>query len=271
MSNAPADPRQSPASRLYLAVALASLLLLVAGLFESGLDAYALLPLILGALSVVLYWTMGPPLVLLSVAFVLIAQARPSWEHFLAILALRPLPRRRPFHISPEELEGSFLGDLMICVAVLGYVVAQYRLLALTRHILPLDTRRPGAGTKPLPPRLRAPGTVGPREVLVMALSLPLWAALGYLAGSALEDQKVGWLGMPERSWRIVVLLLIVAVGLIVTGVTVGYWGWNASSAEAARLYLQDQLWVQTRREQARINHWVHAARLRAQRRRERT
>jgi hypothetical protein len=246
-----------------MVVCLAALLVLFLALIEQGMELWSLLPLILGGLSVALYWTTGPPLVVISLGFLTLAHRQVDWRRLGSIFTLRDPSRRFAWY----DDEGLVLMDLVACAALLVYVVAQYRLLALVRHVLPVDFRRAGGPEPSQPMRRRSVSQVERREIAVMAAALPVWVGLAYAAWSLLQAQDRGWLGLRGDVWRIVLLVWVTGVGMIGTAVVVGYLGWRRASEEEARLYLQDQLWRQTRREQARLNHWVHAARLRRRRR----
>jgi hypothetical protein len=265
----PPDLRRNPAVRRYTVVCLAALVVLFLTMLDQGMDVWSLLPLLLGSLAVLLSWTSGPPLVLIAVAMLTYERwgNQLDGRRLVMLLTLRNPGRRTDWNFDDDFP----VSDLILCVALLTYVVAQYRLLSLVRHVLPRDPRPPTAADGPAPPPSRRPADqVAPRELATMALSLPIWAALAYALWALLRGQYDGPLGLRGDVWRIVLLVWIAAAVLIGAAVVFGYLGWVRGSEEQARLYLQDQVWRETRREQARINHWMTAARLRRQRRDER-
>jgi hypothetical protein len=71
-----------------------------------------------------------------------------------------------------------------------------------------------------------------------------------------------------DSIWQLMVLLWLVSIVLIVAAGVLAYLGTRRLSPEEAALYLQDQVWRQTRREQARLNRWLTWAEKRQARRR---
>jgi hypothetical protein len=156
-----------------------------------------------------------------------------------------------------------------VCLAVLAYAAAQYRLLGLTRHVLPPDTRRrtlPGQGKAVAAegPR-RSPGSVGPWELPGLLLALPLWAAVASAVWVRLELEEP-LQEFPVVVWRAILLAWVFGLGLAVTATGLGYLGMAQATRAEARVYLQDQMWRETRKDQARLNRWLVWARLRRQR-----
>jgi hypothetical protein len=259
------EVRRSPAVRRYTILALIALLVLFLGLMELGLGIWGLLPLLAGSLAVALHWTTGPPLVLVTTAFLV------NWSQHVFVPWRRRLGHLFSLHDPGFLTEtGPPFVDLLLCIALLGYVVAQYRLLALVHSILPRDARRRSGDDRPTPQR-RSPDQVSDRELERFALLLPLWTALAYGVWAMYPSQASGPLGLNGEVWRIFLIVWTIGVGTLATAVVVGYLGWTNATAAEAQLYLQDQLWRQTRREQSRLNHWITWARLRRQRREERS
>ena len=71
-----------------------------------------------------------------------------------------------------------------------------------------------------------------------------------------------------DAVWHLLLLLWLFAVVLIVLTSLTGYLGALRMTPAESALYLQDQLWRQTRREQARLNRWLAWAEKRAARHR---
>lgn len=153
--------------------------------------------------------------------------------------------------------------------AVLTFLVANYRLLALTSNILPVDHRLKQETEEPLPyyrrPVLkcqRDPQHVNSGELGLLLLSIPLWALVAQLLwmGIALP-WNIAQLSLPVGRllvvlWVVVLLALPVLAGL-------HYWRLRLLSREEAAMMLQDILWQETRREQRRTNRFLAAERLR--------
>ena len=244
------DLGSHPAVRGYSLVCLVALLALTLFVVDRGLGWWGLMPVLLGAAALLFRWSVGPPLVLVTLAVLLSAQAR-----FRLPLWARP--------------RASLLGDLGVCLAVLAYAAGQYRLLALTRHVLPPDTRRrtlPGQGKAVAAegPR-RSPGSVGPWELPGLLLTLPVWAVAAAAVWVRLEFEEP-MEGLPEVVWRALLLAWVFGSGLAVTATGFVYLGLAQAPRAEARVYLQDQAWRETRKDQARLNRWLVWARLRRQR-----
>jgi hypothetical protein len=247
------DPRSHPAVRNYTLLCLAALLVLTLGLAQLDVGGLALLPLLAGSVAVAACWSIGPPLVLLCLAGVLFVQLRARGRGLLGG--------------APD----SFAADLAISVATLVYVVGQYRLQSLVRFVFPPDYRRrrprkPAAGLRlPPPEQPRSPDLVGQAELLQLALAGLVFGALASAAWGAVVRQRPA-LGFDTREWQALVLVWSGGTLLAVAGAVAGYLRLRRSTPEEGLVYLQDQMWRQTRREQSRLNRWLAWARLRRQR-----
>jgi hypothetical protein len=243
------DLTSHPAVRGYSLVCLLALLALTVLVTDRGLGWWGLMPVLLGAAALLFRWSVGPPLVLVTLAVLLSAQARfgvPPWA----------LPRP------------TLAADLGVCLAVLAYAAGQYRLLALTRHALPPDTRRrtlPGQGKAAAEGPRRSPGSVGPWELPALLLTLPVWAVVAAAFWARLELEEP-FEDLPAVVWRALLLAWVFGLGLAVTATGLSYVGMAQATRAEARIYLQDRAWRETRKDQARLNRWLVWARLRRQR-----
>lgn len=246
--------RSSPAVRDHLLVAALALAVLALALFQEGYGAWALLPVVPGLLSLLLYSTAGPVFVLGLLSFVLLLGNR-----------LRGFP---PWHRPPP----SDLTDFLLALSCLVYVAAHWRLLSLARQALPGDPRRAqrparrrleGRWMLPAADVTRSPGRVPATELFTLIGQGVLFAAAGYLLSVRLrfEDAPPD-VQVPDAPWR----LLMVAWGLLlaVIGGHAVFTAarWYLAGPDECRMYLQDQLWDATRGEQRRIDAWVTKARL---------
>jgi hypothetical protein len=247
------DPRAHPAVRHYTLLCLGALLVLTLGLAQLDIGGLALLPLLAGSVAVAACWSVGPPLVLICLAGVLFVQLRTRGRGLLTGL--------------PE----SFTADLAVSVGTLVYVVAQFRLQALVRYVFPPDYRRkrprkPTPGLRlPPPEQPRSPDLVGQAELLQLVLAALVFTALASAAWG-LVVRKEPPLGFDFLEWQLLVVLWAGGTLFAVAGAVAGYLRWRRSTAAEDLVYLQDQLWRQTRREQGRLNRWLAWARLRRQR-----
>lgn len=248
--------RAHPVVRNYTLFCLAALFLVVVCLVERGLDWVCLVPAGIGCLTLLTNWSLGPPIVLLS----------------SAILLSMTSPPPRGFYFARPAFQMPTLMDLIFCLAVLAYLVANYRLLSLVRYIFTPDLRKLSRRPQPNPLRRRSPDLVQPWETALLGFSLPVWVALALMVWAWLMrgslDSERPW-GIPQPVWRVLQLLWVSLAMLAVTGVLTGYRRWTTATPEESLLFLQDQCWRQTRREQSILNRWLTWARLRAQRKKE--
>jgi len=183
---------QHPAVRNYLAVCVVALVVMWLALLERGLGWYSLLPVLVGSLTLVARWQLAPVLLLLILAGML---------HVLSLGPLGGFLLRRSWNV---------IADVLLCGAVLAYVVSNYRLQGLLHHILPPDARvaaalkerrrlrkktvasMSSAWSLPDPARQRrSPRLVTRREIIGLLISLPVWTALLSLALAGSERAAV--------------------------------------------------------------------------------
>jgi hypothetical protein len=245
--------RSHPAVRNYTLLCLASVFVLVVCLLDRGLGWWALLPALIGCIALLVRWGMGPPLMLLSLTGLILSSTRYRWAY-----------------VSWERRSIPTVMDLVLCAATLAYVVGQYRLLSLVRNVFPTDPRGKRAGTSPEAATRRSADLVSPWELGRVVLTLPLWTGLSVIAWRWLRDDSPS-LGIAPEVWRGLLIAWVILAVLGVVGIAGGYARQNAATPEESLLYLQDQLWRGTRREQGSLNRWLTWARLRAQRRREKS
>lgn len=249
--------RSHPAVRNYTLFCLAALFLLVVCLANRGLEWWCLVPALIGCLTLLANWSQGPPLVLLSLVG-LLGMYRPRW------------------YSSWSRFPTPTLMDLVLCISVLAYILGHYRLLSLMRSIFPPDPRRRRID----PSQRRSADLVKGWEMALLGLSLPVWTGLALMVwayGMADLATPPTWsrpFGLDEPHWSVLLdtarELRLVWAGLALlaaAGITVSYLRWTTATPEEQLLYLQDQCWRQTRREQGLLNRWLVWARLRAQRR----
>jgi hypothetical protein len=167
--------------------------------------------------------------------------------------------------------------DFLIAGAFLLYAAAYYRYLGLERHLFPLDVRkRPYAGLGSAErrrlieePQRRAPETVTLRELGTLGLAVPLWI------GGAAALWQLAMPYQPQRYdfglvlWSALKVLYLFGIPLLLFRAGIAYSNQCRAGRGESMMYLQEQLWRETRREQSRLNRWLTWARLRAQRRKE--
>ncbi len=288
----PLDETPAAGPRLYLLLCLTALMIAALPLLARGLGLWAFFPLGVGAGALFLRWRVGPFLVLLSVLALIVAERNQMTPLELLtnvlIMLSRPFVRlRRPLPSFTTQnwrlQEANAMLDLVFGSAMLAYLIGVFRYLGVTLNILPIDRRNrtpkepTTPGTPPPPEPRRSPHLIrGSETVIVLALACAL-SLLCVLLWEWLQERKARYdlitlselsqsqLGMrmevSDESWQLLLLLWGVGLGLIaVTGV-LAYLGQLRMTKDEAGLYLQDELWRQTRREQSRINRWLAWAR----------
>ncbi len=265
------EPEQSQIERTYAVICLLSLLMVVILMMLDGMGVWSVLPMLVGGVAFLLRWRTGPPLVL----FIFLWMAPTHYpgllpESFLVAVAGWSELGHGPFDRSTK------LEDVLICAALLTYTVSCYRSLALSHSVFPQEYQRfvglnaqkkqSALPALPLVPRPGEP--FDPRELPILfgamggclVLGFGIWALSWYLPPK---------LGRSQEEWRNIMFFWAFSLSLAVVLAYFRYQARRRALLEENLLYLQDQLWRQTRREQGTINRWLVWARQRWQRRKE--
>jgi hypothetical protein len=278
MTDADRSALACPAVRNYLFFSFAALLGMVVVLVLKGMDLWCVFPLVLGALSLLANWKAGPVFVLVSLTIMVTAQAHgfdpvtclQMSLHYLVHLAGAPPLTGMSFVRATPILDG------LLAACVLAYLVGHYRLQALVYYIVPPEGRTPaalGKTSQPAPhamnPR-RGLGPIGTWELPLLTLTAVVCALAGDFVRSFLfRLRPAGGAEMSEIGWRTLMFIWLSALILLSAWATFGYIGRMCATHAESILYLQDQLWLETRRDQGRISRWLAWVRLHGQRRRE--
>jgi hypothetical protein len=273
MANAvekPATP--DDAVRNYTVVSVFALVVVLSVLLHEGRPlVWSLLPVLVGLIAVTTHWRAGPPLMLVTLTSLLVMNKDGSnpvqyvQQQFLLVGPSVGLP--------PRPLD---FADAALCVATLAYVVAHYRVISLVAHVFPPDPRRrewPGRKRPNRPSVVEQPrsaGLVEPRELTGFLLGLPVCTGLAFLACFNLWYETPAAFNRSPGIWRGLVLVCALTLVTALVSAILRYLGQLQSTVEENQLFLQDQLWRETRREQSRLNRWLGWARRRGQRRKER-
>jgi hypothetical protein len=273
------DGRREPAGgapgwdgeQLYLLICLCTLVVMVVALTEYGLGEIALIPFALGALALWMRWTSVPPFLLMVLGFLVMYHSSSADAR---AFRGRLVPAARTLAVRDPATAMNFI----LVAATVAFTIAYYRRLSILENVFPADPRKapptePGGKPVPLRPARRSAALATPPELVALAVAVPAWCALGYFLWVALArtPPPPDWPANQLRGeWGLLVLCWALAVGGMAGAAFLGYLGRARATPDQSLLFLQDQLWRQTRREQSRINRWLVWARLRGQRRRER-
>lgn len=239
----PATPQVG--SGHYLALCSLCLAVIFLVQLQQGLLLINALSVAVGTLGLVMKMRQGP---MMLVLFVVGAQ-----------LSLRPMGVSR----RQAAME---LTDIALCAAVLGYVVAHFRLQGIWYNLLPTDPRLRGGAPRRVLPWLRwqAPvleekrpaGQITPQEIAWLLAMLPIWAVAAQLVWALIPKDREP-LAIPLRLAQTLLLYWLLAMGYVVVRAMLTFWKHRAHDPATAQLFLQDALWRDTRGEQRRLNRWL--------------
>jgi hypothetical protein len=260
--------RNHPALRTCTILCLTALLVMVLALLENDRDLIWILILaLIGAVALLAKWRFGPPL-LLAGLIVLEFANRVLWSGYGGRLY--------------GWADSSPFMDATLAAAFLVFAAGQYRIVSVVHSVLPPDVRRRPPPPPPGPPNRiakapeddgrhrRSADLISQTEMAAMLVAAVVWAGVAvgvWLGLSALTPPHAFSRGV----WRGLMLIFLGAATLAVLSAVAGYWSWITSTPEEHLLYLQDEAWRDTRLEQSSLNRWLVWARLRAQRRKEKS
>jgi hypothetical protein len=218
-----------------------------------------LLTVLLGAAGLFARWSWTPVAFLLLLVWLIVAPD--FFWNVQGIEIVRAPPRPR---------------DLILGAAVLTFLAAHYRLLGLTRRVLPAEAtpRRGLAGLAawlafgsavPAESCRRSPALVNAEEVLSLFLAVGSWSLLAYLVTARLP-QLDNPLDLPPGIWHAVLVLWVLIPCFAVARFLVGYLHLLTLSRAEARFLLEEELWHAARGEQRYCRRWL--ARVKLHRRR---
>jgi cbb3-type cytochrome oxidase subunit 3 len=143
------------------------------------------------------------------------------------------------------------VSTLLLSMAVLTYVIGQYRLHGLWFGVLPADRRQDSDEAQ-----ARSAESLTPAELAVLVIPIPLCALLADWTGYLLRQQ---WtvVGLPPRWKQFLAIVWFVLLVVFVAAHAFRYWRRVQMDRAAAQLLLQDLLWNETRGEQRRLNRWI--------------
>jgi hypothetical protein len=260
--NAPDDsksPWDEPGVFHYFVVSLSAMGAILLLLLARGFGIWSLLPILAGILGNAT--RLGPALLCIAIGISLNG------------------PREMPPMGSHTGLD---VPDLILCAAMLAYVVAHRRLQSLLDWIFPPDSRRRSASRSRSfpgslfagPPRFfkqkRDARLVSRQEIGILLLSLPLWAALAQICWRVVP-REWGNPGILPGVWQAILVSWIIGLVFLCVATGMSYWYSRLMSPQECHILLQDELWKDTRREQRRFGRWLAWGALRRCDRKEKT
>jgi hypothetical protein len=266
---------QPPAARHYGLLCVMMLLVMTALLAERVPEVWCALPLLFGAVLLLVQWRDAPALVLLFVAWLVASEGQfgepRDVPHDLLL---------HEFHVfAGQSRPLPVFDDFLLAGAFLLYAASYYRYVGFARNLFPLDTRQRPYGGLALgerrrqleEPQRRTAETVTMKEFGLLAVGVPVWiGGAALLWGWLMDDQPQDY-AFDQVFAAALKLLYLFGVPLLLFRASIAYANQVRAHPAEHVIYLQDQLWRETRREQGRVNRWLTWARLRAQRREEKT
>ena len=141
--------------------------------------------------------------------------------------------------------------DVLLSIAVLTYLIGQYRLHGLWFGLLTSDKRR--ATVSPG----RSEASLSAAELTGLIFPVPMFAVLAQLAYLMLRRFVVPVENFP-RQWQLFLpVAWCVLLGVFLAAYAFRYWRRLQMDRVSAQLILQDTLWQQTRGEQRSVNRWI--------------
>ncbi|HEY1191423.1 MAG TPA: hypothetical protein VGE74_27560 [Gemmata sp.] len=251
------------AGRQYALVAVGALAMIFLVMFMNGSDLGGLLVVVFGAAALVLRWTAAPPFLLLIVAY----------------FQVFPFGFPDPGPESPGQVYRTQfqVADMVLVMAALVYLRAQYRIFGLVHQIVPFESTQRRKGDTPTrrpTAHIRADeiawllGTAG----ALVLLGQGLWWLVNALEFVPLEE------GIPLR-WaqpktmseyqrepppgefrpgasRFFVILGGLFFGSMLLRLVFGYWRLRMMTAAEGAMVLTDTSWAQSHRERVRVEKW---------------
>lgn len=253
-----------PLPRFYLLSVIGAILILALLLAERGLPGNAVFLALIAGLGVVWKSRFVPVLVLALVVLLVIArhEGYDLVSGFFKVII--PFGQYRVFW---RPYTPTPLLEVVLALAVLVYIQGAFRLIGLLDAALPGEGRTRAERRTPSP---REPGRVDATEG-IQGLGVLLVVAILATGTWVVVSNAAPALDLPRDAWRVLLLTWLLATPVIVVTTVARILFWRNAPPEVQRLYLQETLWRETRVEQTTINRWLTAARLKAQKAKERS
>lgn len=250
MSDSPAPPAAIPITmRHYQALCALALVAIFLVQLQQSLSIFLnALILLLGVVGVLFRVRLSPLILFIAMA---------------ASQLIEQYSQNRFFNPDFRSFRFLDVGDVVLCLATLTYLVGQYRLHGLWFNVLPNDPRQ----TQPPHPHPLSPGgeretgqartekSMTPAELMWLVIPIPFFAVAAELFALALK-QHWDLVGFPPRWRQFLAIAWLVLLVMFACAHAFRYWRRLHMDHASAQLLLQDVLWHETRGEQRRVNRW---------------
>lgn len=252
------------AARAYTFAALGGLAMTFLVMFMNGSDIGAVLVALFGSAALVLRWTAAPPFLVLIIAY-----------FQLFPFGIPDIGSENPYQVRETHFH---VADIILVMAVLVYLRAQYRLFGFVHQIMPFENvlRRKGDA-----PTRRPSAHIRPDEIawlVGIAGALVLFGQGAWWLANALEFTPMAD-GFPLR-WadstslaryrrtalppgefrpgqnRFFVILGTLFFGTLLVRLVFGYWRMRRMTAAEGAMVMTDTSWAESHRERVRVERW---------------
>lgn len=187
------------------------------------------LMLFTGALGVLFRARLTPILVLLCIALTHLIEQYNSFRFF-----------------SPD-FRFLDLNEVLLCMAVLMFLIGYYRLQGIRFGVLPRPSPVAGGG--------RSEASLSPAELVMLIFPVPL-ATLAAEFAVLILRQHWSIVGLPPKWKQFLVIAWILLIAMFVAAQAFRYWRRLQMERGLAMMSLHDTVWNETRGEQRRIARW---------------
>lgn len=242
--------------RTYVVVTAAALLVIFVAQLMTGTLIAGGVPFALGLFALALRWTAMPVVCVVAVVW------------FQALPFGVPVGGPGPI---PAQFTHFRIQDLLLCMAVVVYLTAQYRLYSLAHMAVP-DERLPRYRRNSDRPDLRDPDLIDEAETPQLLVLAAAALVLGQLAWLALTELVLDFHRLPPVRLRPPgfardgsvpphesrFLLFVLAFGGAVFLARLAFWYWRLRTLTPTegQMILADAGWAEMRREAARQETW---------------
>lgn len=142
------------------------------------------------------------------------------------------------------------VGDVLVCMALLTYLIGQYRLHGLWFGVLPRDARQTPQA------QMRSAASLSAAELMGLIFPVPIFAMLAEFAALLLKQPwTIGEL--PPRERQLLAAAWAILLAMFLGAHAFRYWRRAQMDRVSSMLLLQDVFWDETRGEQRGINRWI--------------
>jgi hypothetical protein len=242
----------TPATRVYLILGLASLMIYFLVIGSRAGDLGSMLIVAVAMPGLFAGWVVSPALFILLSTYLLID---PNFDGVLSLFRTPFFGGRRGAVTPLFSFE-----DVLLATSGLGFLLAHYRLQSLAFRGLPFEPRIKRKGEKDEEP-VRPVSLVGETELgigMILTVSATIvgqfafWILIQVERNAAISRYAL----VQTVIGRLMLFLFVLGIVTCVSGFVFTYLRWRKMNRLEAEIILQDEVWSETRREHERILHW---------------